>query len=78
MTVLRDGLVIAAVGVVIGGIGGVAATRLAASYVEQLQVPGALPVLAATLVLVAAVLVGALVPAARAARVDVMQALRTD
>jgi predicted permease len=78
MAVLRDGLVIAAAGVVIGGIGGVAATRVASSYVEQLQVPGALPVLAATLVLVAAVLVGALVPAARAARVDVMQALRTD
>ena len=40
--------------------------------------PGALPIFAAALVLLAAAAVASALPAARAARVDVMQALRTD
>jgi predicted permease len=78
MGVLKDGLAIASVGVVIGGLGGLAVARLAASYVEQVQLPGTLPVLAAATVLLVAVLVASFVPAARAARVDVTQALRSD
>ena len=39
---------------------------------------GAVPVAGSAAVLIAAALVASLVPAARAARVDVMQALRSD
>jgi putative ABC transport system permease protein len=42
------------------------------------RMPGALPVIASALVLLAAAVVASILPAARAARVDVMQALRAD
>jgi len=41
-------------------------------------VPGVLPIAAAAMVLVAAAILASLMPAARASRVDVMQALRSD
>ena len=76
--VLKDGLLIAALGVALGGLIGLALTRLASSYLAEIQLPGVLPVLAAASVLLLAVIIASLVPAARAARVDVIQALRTD
>jgi ABC-type antimicrobial peptide transport system permease subunit len=51
---------------------------LAGSYVEGVQLPSALPVIASAIVLLAAAVIASAVPAARAARVDVMQALRSD
>jgi ABC-type antimicrobial peptide transport system permease subunit len=51
---------------------------VARSFFQDVQMPGALPTLAAALVLLAAAVVAAALPAARAARVDVVQALRTD
>jgi putative ABC transport system permease protein len=42
------------------------------------QLPGAAPVAASAVVLLAAAIVASALPAARAARVDVMQALRSD
>ena len=62
----------------LGGLIGLALTRLASSYLAEIQLPGVLPVLAAASVLLLAVIIASLVPAARAARVDVIQALRTD
>ena len=78
MGVLRDGAMIAAIGVVVGGLGGFAVARLAASYVEQAQLPGPLPVIGSAALLLLAAVVASLVPAARAARVDVMRALRSE
>ena len=43
-----------------------------------MTLPGAVPLLGAAAVLVGAAVLASLVPASRAARVDVMQALRTD
>jgi len=43
-----------------------------------LQLPGALPVLGAAMLLITAAIVASLVPAARASRVDVLQALRSE
>jgi ABC-type antimicrobial peptide transport system permease subunit len=48
------------------------------SYIEHVQIPGVLPILGAATVLIVAAILGALLPAARAARVDVVQALRAE
>ena len=76
--VLSEGAVIAGAGVVAGVIGGFALARIAGSYIPDVRLPGALPIVAAALVLVAAAIIASLMPAARASRVDVIQALRAD
>jgi len=70
--------VMAVLGVVVGAGAGYAAARIVASFIQQTQLPGVVPIAAAILVLVAAAVVASLMPAARAARVDVMQALRSE
>ena len=52
--------------------------RMASSYFGNLQLPGAMPIVGATAVLVFAALTASLLPAARASRVDVLQALRSE
>ncbi len=69
---------IAVHGVVAGALGGFVLARLAGSYFQEVRMPGALPVAGSAVVLVAAAVVASLLPAARAARVDVMQALRSE
>jgi predicted permease len=76
--VIAEGAVMAGLGVVAGAACGYVLARLAASYFLDVREPSALPVVGATLVLLAAAVVASMVPAARAARVDVMQALRSD
>jgi len=63
----------AAVGIVAGAAGGFALARLAGSYFTYVQVPGAVPLVASAFVLLAAAVIASVLPAARAARVDVMQ-----
>jgi putative ABC transport system permease protein len=76
--VLGEGLVIAAIGVAAGAAGGYALARVATRLFPTVQLPGAAPVIGATVVLVGAAVLASLVPAARAARVDVLQALRSE
>jgi putative ABC transport system permease protein len=76
--VLAEGAVIAIIGVAAGAAGGWALARIAAAYIEDTQIPDLLPVAAAALILLAAAVAASLLPAARAARVDVMEALRAD
>jgi putative ABC transport system permease protein len=76
--VLSEGLFIAAIGIGAGATGGYALTRMASRLFEQVRLPGALPVLAAAAVLIGAAIVASLTPAARASRVDVVQALRSE
>jgi hypothetical protein len=76
--VLAEGVLIAAAGIVAGAAGGYALARVATRFFATVQMPGALPVLAATAVLMAAAAVASLTPAARASRVDVLQALRSE
>jgi len=76
--VLGEGLSMTAIGVVAGVVGGFVLARLVGSYVQQLQLPGVLPVVGSAAVLLSAAVIGSLLPAARAARVDVVQALRAD
>jgi predicted permease len=76
--VLSEGALIVAVGIAAGASGGYAFARVAASYLGSVRLPGALPFFGAAAVLLGAALLASLMPAARAARVDVMQALRTE
>jgi hypothetical protein len=76
--VLEEGARIAAVGIAAGALFGFVLGRAAAGAVEGLRLPGALPVLGASAVLMASAIVASLLPAARAARVDVVQALRSE
>jgi hypothetical protein len=76
--VLAEGALIAAIGIVAGAAGGYGLGRVAASHVASMRLPGALPMLGAAAVLMGAAVVASLLPAARAARVDVVQALRSE
>jgi putative ABC transport system permease protein len=76
--VVAEGVVMAGVGVLAGAVFGLVAARVAASYFGDLKMPGALPVIVSAFVLIGAAVVASMLPAARAARVDVMQALRSE
>ena len=76
--VIAEGAVMAALGLVAGSVGGFWLARIAAGYIPDLKMPSALPVVASAFVLLAAAIIASAMPAARAARVDVMQALHSD
>jgi len=76
--VLKEGATIAAIGIVAGAAGGFALTRAVGAYIEEVRIPGALPIAAAALILVVAAVLASLIPAARASRVDVIDALRPE
>ena len=76
--VIREGAVIATIGVLAGALGGYWLARLAAKYFADLRMPDALPVAASALLLLAAAVIASALPAARASRVDVIQALRSE
>jgi putative ABC transport system permease protein len=76
--VLLDGVSIVVIGITAGLIGGYAFVNVAASYVGTASLPGVRPLAGASAVLVAAAILASLMPAARAARVDVLQALKSD
>jgi len=77
-TVITEGAVMAGAGVVAGAACGYALARLAGSYFLEVRMPSVIPVIASAFVLLAAAVVASMVPAARAARVDVMEALRSE
>jgi len=76
--VIGEGVIMAVVGVIAGGLGGYWLARVAERYFPDLVLPSAFPIVGSALVLLGAAVVASALPAARAARVDVMQALRTD
>ncbi len=76
--VVTEGVVMAGVGIVAGAAFGFVVARVAGSYFGDLKMPGALPVIVSAIVLLGAAVVASMLPAARAARVDVMQALRSE
>jgi predicted permease len=78
MRVVAEGGAMAIIGMIVGLTSGSWLAQLAEGFLGNLQSPGALPVAAAALVLLLAAVTASAVPAARAARVDVMQALRTE
>ncbi|HSY10691.1 MAG TPA: ADOP family duplicated permease, partial [Verrucomicrobiae bacterium] len=76
--VIAEGAVMAALGVLAGAAFGFVAARLAGSYFAEMKMPGALPVVISAFLLMTVAVVASLLPAARAARVDVMEALRSE
>ncbi len=76
--VLSDGAWIGVIGIAAGLGGGYALTRVAASFFESVRLPGAVPIATAAGMLIAAAILASLMPAARASRVDVVQALRSE
>jgi predicted permease len=76
--VLGEGAVIATSGIAAGAIGGVALAQVVSSYIQDVRIPGALPTIAAATGLITAAILASLLPAARAARIDVVQALRSE
>jgi predicted permease len=76
--VIAEGTVMAAAGVFAGAAFGFVLARLAGRYFLDVKMPGVLPVFVSAFVLMAVAVIASVVPAARAARVDVMQALRSE
>jgi hypothetical protein len=76
--VLRQGATIAAVGIVAGAAGGFVLSRAATKLFTSVQEPGAIAVTSAAAVLFAAAVLASWIPAARAARIDVIEALRAE
>ena len=76
--VIAEGTVMAAAGVAAGAAFGFVLARLAGRYFLDVKMPGALPVFISAFVLMAVAVIASVLPAARAARVDIMQALRSE
>jgi putative ABC transport system permease protein len=76
--VIAEGAVMAGAGVVVGAAGGYALARLAGGYFQDMQMPGVMVVVVSAFILLAAAVIASALPAARAARIDVIQALRAE
>jgi len=76
--VMREGVIIAVAGIAAGAVFGYLLAQMATSYFPEMRMPGFVPVAGSAGLLLAAALAASALPARRAARVDVIQALRTD
>ena len=76
--VIAEGAAMAAAGVVAGAVFGFVLARVARSYFADVTMPGVLPVAASALVLLTVAVIASMLPAKRAASVDVIQALHTE
>ena len=78
MRVIAEGTIITAIGIGAGLAGGLALQRLAGTYFESISMPSPWVVAGAAGILLAAAVIASAWPAMRAARVDVIQALRAE
>jgi predicted permease len=76
--VMIEGAAIGCVGLAVGIACGFVLTRVAGGLLADLKTPSVLPVAASALILLLAAVTASLIPAARAARIDVVRALRVD
>jgi putative ABC transport system permease protein len=76
--VIAEGAAMAVAGLAVGFGCGYWLAQLAGKFLGELQMPGVLPAVGSALVLLAAAVIASAIPAARAARVDIMQALRAE
>src|SRR5256885_16755272 len=75
---IADGAVMAGARLLAGAALGFVVARFARSYFVEVKMPGVLPVVLSAFVLITAAVVASWLPAARAARIDVIQALRSE
>jgi len=78
MRVLSEGTATVAIGIVAGAVAAYAFSRIGMSVFGSVPTPGPLPLAGAALVLIGAAIVASMMPAARASRVDLVQALRSE
>jgi putative ABC transport system permease protein len=76
--VIVEGALMAGAGVIAGTGFGYIVARLAGSYFPDVKMPGFGPAVGAALLMLTAAVVASMLPAARAARVNVIQALHSD
>jgi ABC-type antimicrobial peptide transport system permease subunit len=76
--VITEGAAMAAAGILAGAVFGFVLARLANSYFPEVTMPGLLPVSVSAFVLLSVAVAASMLPAARAASVDVIQALRAE
>jgi putative ABC transport system permease protein len=76
--VLAEGMTIAGIGVVAGLVLSLAFGRLSLNFFSEMKMPGAIPFAIAALVILASAGIASAVPAARAARVNPSEALRSE
>jgi predicted permease len=76
--IMREGAVIGLVGIASGAIGGVVLARVVSSYIVEVEIPGAAPIIGSAFVLVVAAVLASVMPGARASRVDIIKSLRAD
>ena len=76
--VIAEGAAMATAGIVAGALFGFVLARFARSYFADVTMPGIFAMTASALVLLTVAVIASMLPAARAARVDVIQALRTE
>jgi putative ABC transport system permease protein len=76
--VIKQGLIIAEIGVAAGVVFGIAFARIIGRYVAEVHLPGILAFVVSAFVILAAAVIASAVPAARAARVNAVEALRSE
>src|SRR5262249_49952440 len=76
--ILFEGILMACFGIAAGGAAGYTAARIVGGYVLPVQLPGFVPITAAAGVLIGAAAIAAFVPALRASRIDIINALRSE
>jgi putative ABC transport system permease protein len=76
--VLREGLVIASIGVSAGVMVGFACARVIGRYVSKVHLPSAVAFVTSAVVILVAAVIASAVPAARGARVNAVEALRSE
>jgi ABC-type antimicrobial peptide transport system permease subunit len=76
--ILKEGVGIVTAGITAGAVLGYGLVSVASAYLGTARMPGVLPTVGAAAVLAGAAVVASLIPAARASRVDVLRALRTE
>jgi putative ABC transport system permease protein len=75
---MAEGAAMAMGGLALGLASGYWPAQPAHTFVGEVKIPGVLPVAGSAVVLLLAAVIASAIPAMRAARVDVMQALRSE
>lgn len=78
MRVLTEGTAMAVGGLLVGLICGFALGKIAGAFMGELKMPGITPLVGSALILLIAAVTASAMPAIRAARVNVIEALRTE